>query len=647
MKKLFIAIILFLGVCYNSTAQKKSNKELQGDKYAFVYSFDKAIEAYTHSKKLTIGGQRMLAMSYHNINLNNQSESIYAKLIKSDTTILAIDYYNYSMVLRANGKYADANKEMDKFKELKPFDLRLKSHASNNNGLTNLLIDDGKYQIEHLNLNTDAEDFGTSYYKDKIIFSSSRTKTKTNEKNYNWNGKPFLDMYISEMDGNQLMPPTVFDKSLNSKMHDGTASFNKEGTFVAFTCNDHIEKKKDNVVGLQICFSTYKDGKWSAHEQFPLNNQAYSVGHPFLTADGNTMYFTSDMPGGYGGADIYKIKKGEDGVWNKQENLGNKINTEGLEMFPFFEENNGILLFTSDGHFGLGGLDIFMVATNGSAYGRVYNAGVPLNTQYDDFAVIVNGTTNKGYFSSNRFGGSGDDDIYSVDFLKGLNAGKKLIGIAKDKYGNAISKTFIKLFDGKGNLVDTLTTGDDAAYSFLVDSDKNYKLVGSKEKYNDGDTLVNTSGKEFIIKADVTLRVPIKKEEIIAQQIVIGADLGKILELNSIYFDLNKFKIRPDAEIELDKIVKIMNEYPTMVVELGSHTDCRNTKKYNQKLSEKRAKSSAEYIKQKIYKPGRVYGRGYGETKVKLFQNALMMNIKKTDAPNLLLCKSNFTDLTF
>jgi len=628
MKQLFFTIIIFFGFSIDITAQtksnkelrgddnqKKSNKELRGDKYAFVYSFDKAIDEYTHSKKLTTDGQRMLALSYRNINLNNKSEIEYSKLITAQNGITANDYYNYFMVLRLNGKYAEANKEMGNFKKLKPYDLRLKSYETNNIDLNYLLTDYGKYKIENLSLNTDAEDFGTSYYKDKIVFSSTRTK-KTNAKKYNWNGKPFLNIYVAEMEGNQLKTPELLDKNINSQLHDGTASFNKDGTFTAFTSNTKNGNKKDLIVKFQIFFSNYKDGKWSAPEAFVLNNKEYSVGHPFLTSDGNTMYFVSDMPGGYGGADIYKITKDEKGVWKKHENLGNKINTEGNEMFPFFEENNNILIFTSDGHFGIGGLDIFMSATNRGNYGRVYNAGIPLNTKDDDFAVIVNAKTNKGYFSSNRIGGNGDDDIYSVDFLKGLNAGKKLIGIAKDKYGNPIAKTFIKLLDDKGILVDTMTTGDNAAYSFLVDSDKNYKLVGSKVTYNDGDTTVSTFGNEFIVKADVTLLVPIKKEEIIAKQIIIGADLGKILELKPIYFDLNKFNIRPDAEIELDKIVKIMNEYPTMVVELGSHTDCRSSKAYNKKLSEKRAKSSADYIKQKIYKPERVYGRGYGETKL-------------------------------
>ncbi len=419
MKKLFIPIIALIGICINTNAQEKSHKELKGDKYSFNYSFSKAIDSYTHAKHLSVEGQRRLAESYHNLAQNIKSEEVYSKLVSSPEGILPEDYYNYAMVLKINGKYDEANKWMDKFEELKPNDLRAKDYAANSSEFANLLKDDGKYKIEHLIGNTDAEEFGTCYYKDKIVFASSRSNPKMIVKKYNWTGKPFLDMYISEVEEGQLKNPKIFDKSLNSKMHDGPASFSNNSTYMAFTRNNHDTKRKDKVVNLQICFSSYKDGKWSKPEPFILNNKEYSVGQPCLTSDGKTMYFTSDMPGGYGGADIYRITKDEKGIWGKPENLGDKINTEGDEMFPFFEENNGIMFFASNGRFGLGGLDIFISEINGSEIGNVYNAGSPLNTQYDDFALIVNTEMNKGYFSSNR--SAGGDDIYSVDLLKGLD----------------------------------------------------------------------------------------------------------------------------------------------------------------------------------------------------------------------------------
>jgi outer membrane protein OmpA-like peptidoglycan-associated protein len=611
MKKLIILLLVLTGLGSDAFARDKSHKEVNGDKYYFVYSFEKAIDSYSKAKHLTTEGQRRLAKSYHNLDQNAKSEEAYATLLAMPDGVVSQDYYDYSMVLKTNGKNAEANVWMDKFRAANPNDLRVKDYNAHKDELGKMSTDDGTYKVLHLDINTDAEDFGASYYKDKMVFASSRTN-KINARRYNWNGKPFLNMYVSDMDGVQMKSPAVFDKKLNGKMHDGSATFTKDGMFMAFTRNNYDTKRKDKIVELQIWFSTYTDGKWSEPVAFALNNADYSVGQPCLSADGNTMYFTSDMPGGFGGADIYRVTK-SGGVWGKAENLGDKINTEGDEVFPFYEENNEILFFASNGRFGLGGLDIFISAADGSEFGRAYNAGAPVNTPYDDFSVVVDDKLDKGYFSSNRVGGSGDDDIYSFDIIGGLKIGKKIKGIAKDKDGKFIPYAFIELLNDKGAVTDTLTARADGAYTFFADADKNYKLKGKKSNYHDGEASVNTSGKEYIIKADVTL---LKKEEFVAEQVKTETDLGKIAEFNNIYFDLDKYNIRPDAEPELDKIVKIMNDYPDMVVELSSHTDCRESKEYNQVLSDKRANASVEYIRKRITKPGRITGKGYGKSKL-------------------------------
>jgi outer membrane protein OmpA-like peptidoglycan-associated protein/tetratricopeptide (TPR) repeat protein len=644
MKNLFIPILLFIGISINLNAQEnaqiessqdrninylkysnvkaieKSNKELKGDKYSFRYSFDKAIDKYSNTKELSVEGQRKLAESYYNIGKNIEAEEAYSKLISTPAVILPEDYYNYAMVLKSNGKYDEANKWMVRFKELKPNDLRIRGYNANYENQSNLLKEDGKYKIYHLDVNTDADDFGTSYYKEQVVFSSTKLKPKMILKKYNWNGKPFWNMYVSKVEDGQLKKPKNFNRGLNGNMHDGPASFSNDGNFMAFTRNNYKDKTKDKIVELQIFFSSNTDGKWSEEVPFILNNSEYSVGQPFLKADGKTMYFTSDMPGGFGGSDIYKVSKNEQGEWGKAENLGDKINTEGDEMYPFFEEKNEILFFTSNGHFGLGGLDIFISPMNGLEFGPVYNAGFPLNTQYDDFAVIVNKDLNKGYFSSSRTNGSGGDDIYALDILKGFDIGKKLIGIAKDTSEIPVAGAFITLIDNQSYVLDTITTGNDAAFSFLVKSNSEFKLFGQKESYIDGDSVANTFGKEFIVKADVIL---LKKEEIItpktvAEKIEVGKDLAVILEFDpkTIYFDYGKYNIRQDAIANLNEIVKVMNEYPDMVIELGSHTDCRGTEEFNQRLSDNRAKASANYVKTRITKPERIYGKGYGETKL-------------------------------
>ena len=427
-------------------------------------------------------------------------------------------------------------------------------------------------------------------------------------KKYNWTGKPFWDMYVADIDKDQLGKAKNFSRSINGKLHDGPASFNKAATLMAFTRNDYDTKRKDKVVELQIFFSDFKDGKWSKPYAFNLNNTEYSVGQPCLSTGGNTMYFTSDMPGGYGGSDIYRTTKDASGAWSKAENLGNKVNTEGDEMYPFYEGNNDVLFFSSNGHFGLGGLDIFVCAMNGKEFGPVVNAGYPLNTQYDDFAFIVNGKMSSGYFSSNRTGGSGGDDIYYADITKGFDIGKKIKGIAMDTLGDAIPGTFVKLLDKAGNLIDTVTTKDDGAFTFFAARDKDLKLIGDKQTYSEGDTFVNTFGKEYIVTADIILRNI--KEKVVVAPVAPAA----ILVLSTIYFDYSKYTIRPDAVTELDKIVKIMNDNPDMIVQLSSYCDCRSSEEFNQVLSDNRAKASTDYIQARITKPERITGKGFGKT---------------------------------
>ena len=596
-----------------AVSQEKSSQELKGDKYAFSYSYNKAIDAYTQADKLTLDGQRKLAKSYSKMNNTTQAEIVYAKLVSEPQGVLPEDYYNYAMVLKGNGKYEEAGICMDKFVALAPNDLRGKDYVANKSKLPILLKDNDKYKLTHLNINTNAEDFGTCYYKNSIVFTSTRANSKLFKKKYNLNGKPFLNIYVSEVDGSQLKDPVIFNKSLDGKMHDGPASFNKEGTFMAFTRNHYHDKSKDKIIELQIYLSTYKDGSWSKAEPFIFNNNDYSVGHPCLSADGNTMYFVSDMPGGFGGTDIYKTSKNDKGEWIKPENLGNTINTEGDEMFPFLASGDKTFYFSSNGRFGLGGLDVFMSSINGSSYENTYNAGAPLNTQYDDFAVIEDVKTHKGYFSSNRIGGSGDDDIYTVEFLQVPEVKKTLKGIAKDKDNKQLSNTFITLLDDDKHIIDTMTTGALGSYSFAIESDKKFNLIGKKKNYTDGKNVASSVTKDLIIYADVVL---LTKEEVIAQKIEVETDLGKIAELSPIYFDLDKYSIRPDAEIELKKIIKIMNDHPSMVVELSAHTDCRETKAYNQLLSDKRANSSVNYIKKHITKPERITGKGYGKSRL-------------------------------
>jgi len=450
-----------------------------------------------------------------------------------------------------------------------------------------------------------------------------------------------------------------------------------------------------------LFFASKENEKWSNEVPFHLNSPDYSVGHGCLNDDGTVMYFSSDMPGGYGGVDLYKIEKGIDGKWGEAINLGDVINTEANEMFPFYEDKSNLLFFASNGHIGLGGLDIFYSNDNNGTYSSATNVGAPMNTNSDDFSFIIDDEMKHGYFSSNREGGKGDDDIYHFNLNFPFETTNVVSGTIVSEDDEAIQNVEVVLLNEKGEVVDEIITSADGKYNFKVKPDEKYTVGISKEKYKTLEVPVGNSSiaeelnitlekeDEFsvfsVIKneatgkpvegAQVTLKntetnvaedfttdkfgkfskgcenvkvddlasyeIVIKKDGYITKTIQVekrftkngelnlseghnftlvkieaGADLGKLINVNAIYFDYNKFTIRSDAKIELDKIVTIMNEYPMMEIELGSHTDCRGKKSYNEWLSDERAKASAKYIKSKITNPSRIYGKGYGEAKV-------------------------------
>lgn len=554
-----------------------------------------------------------------------------------------------------------------------------------------------QFEIKNISYNTEQQDFGTSYYKDKIVFSSSRANTQFVNRKWNWNKLPYLDLYIAESDNSGFIKVKPFKKAINKIYHEGPATFNESGTFMVFTRNNYNSLSKDNVNKLQLYFSEFKNDEWSEPNPFLFNNKEYSTGHAALTADGKTMYLASDMPGGFGGVDLYVSKLNNDNSWSEPINLGKKINTEGNEMFPFIHKD-GYLFFASDGLLGLGGLDVFMSKISDDGFSNPINVGVPINSSKDDFAFILDKEMKTGYFSSNREGGEGDDDIYSFKMLKPF--GLELYGTATDDKGNVITDTEFFLLDSNGKIIGIEITDESGKYSFTVEPDKSYVIKARKENYIDNENDVNTKNAAGKIKVDIDLYIvpdfsfhcivkdkktnePVENVDVVLlnketkltdkyvtskdgdftkiqngkilkdginykliltkegymsksveytkvsesgvnqelivyiDKVEVGMDLNDIIEINPIYFDLNKYNIRRDAALELDKIVKVMNENPTMVIELGSHTDSRGSDSYNLKLSDKRAKSSAKYVKGKIKNPDRIYGKGYGETRLK------------------------------
>jgi len=413
MKKTY-SILLLVKMLYGSVlAQELYNYEKKGDRHYFSYSYDKAIVNYKLAQNLSLIAQRKLADSYQQTYQSVEAEKVYQRILQVKEGVMPEDYYNYAMACRINRKYNESDKWMQIFILEKPFDLRAINYKLNSDKLRGLINDSTEFSIQNLAMNSEALDFGTSYFKYDIVFSSSRSSTGRHKKKYNWTGKPFWEMYVSQNQNGDLIKINPFDKTLSSKFNDGPASFSNDGTFMAFTRNQTNNKRKDRTVELEIYFTSYENDAWTSPVPFYLNNINYSVGHPCLTKNGNTLYFASDMPGGYGKADIYSISKNAKGEWEHPKNLGNTVNTEGDDMFPFISDMHDQLFFSSDGHFGLGGLDIFSCSINQQGYYNVTNLGSPVNSPNNDYGFILNSRTSNGFFSSDRIGGKGGDDIYS------------------------------------------------------------------------------------------------------------------------------------------------------------------------------------------------------------------------------------------
>ncbi len=684
-------------IIFSLSINAQTGKLKKGEQSYEKYSYTESIEKFEGLSEKTFEIKKKLAESYYKTGDYYKAEEYYSEVAVSPKSS-SEDIYNYASVLAVNKKYAESEEWMEKFYQLERGDSRAKIY-NENKGFYNILLKDNKqFNIKNLDVNTPHQDFGTAFYMDKVVFASSRTGSKFIKRIWNWNELPFLDLYVADIDGSQLTNVSSFKKTFNKKYHEGPASYNKESNYTAFTRNNYTGKSKEGIIKLQI-FTSEKEGeKWKKPDPMHFNSSEYSVGHPALTADGKSMYFASDMPGGFGKVDIYIVHMNENGEWGKPENLGKKINTEGNEMFPFIHEE-GILFYASDGLPGLGGLDIFFTMIKESGFSKPKNLGVPVNSNFDDFALIVDLKMRKGYFSSNRNAGKGDDDIYSFRLLKPISSDVIIKGTTKDENGDLLANTEVSIYDIDAEIVKMISSDEAGTYEFIVAPDQQYKIIASKPKYitdiedvklnkddeiiekdlileqlpdftllcdvNDEDNNIPVSGAkvsvvdnkadvsdtlntydsgEFLVKLDdyklndsIDFTFTLEKEgyasktvnyigllnrageykiDIKMQKIEIGEDLGKILEINPIYFNFDKSGIRADAALELNKIVKIMNQYPNMVIELSSHTDCRGSGIYNLKLSDRRAKASAHYIKIRITKPTRIYGEGFGEQKL-------------------------------
>ncbi len=602
--KLFLLtlVLLYTGVSFSQKKQvEKADKEF--DKYAYIDAREiylKVVEdGYTSAQIYKNLGDTY----YWNSEYENAAKW-YLKLIDeypSETE--ANYYYRAAQSLKSLGQQSQADTFMGRYIE-KGGDPEIIKASS-----TNFL----EYQVElqKVSVNTAYSDFGPSYYGDKLVFASA-SKESEGTRLHQWNEQPFLDLFVADMDQNGMLSNTTpLDGDINTPYHESSAVFTKDGGSIYFTRNNFIDGKKGRDKQKTIRLKLYKatksgDNFWTNIVELPFNSKEYSVAHPALSLDEKRLYFSSDMPGTIGMSDLWYVEIQEDNTYGAPVNV-RSLNTEARESFPFISENNN-LYFASDGRGGLGGFDVFMVPLGldgmPSASGEVKNLGEPTNSNQDDFGFIIKENKRIGYLSSNRDGGSGSisDEIYRVQERCEVT----ITGVVTNSVtGVPIGGATVTLLDDNNTVVKTVTASADGRYSFdaLAQCSATYIVRGIGDGCEFNEKVVQTPNITSTIEANLPLECDPCPPN----------DLGCRLKLEPIYFDFDRYNIRPDAEIELAKILAAMRQYPELIIHIESHTDSRGNDSYNERLSEKRAQSTLEWLVTKGINRSRLSAKGYGE----------------------------------
>ena len=533
----------------------------------------------------------------------------------------ADNLFKYAHSLKGTGKYGRAKRLMRIYNKKKKKENALSNiHEDKLTAqevvLDGILAKEQNFEIQNVATNSEYSDFSPMFHNDgEVVFASAKDSSFFNTRRYKWNDQPYLDLYVAKVneESADLKDAIKFSKKVNTKYHEASVTFSPDNNTMYFTRNNYgkkLRRDKNGVNHLKMYMSKKVDGEWTEAIELPFNSDDYSTGHPALSPDGKKLYFVSDMPGSIGDSDIFVVDVLENGLFSSPKNLGPEINTEQKEMFPFF--NGKKLYFSSNGHVGLGGLDVFeAVYDEESGFQEVKNLGIPINSNKDDFSYIVNEETQKGYFASNREGGKGDDDIYSFKNLMMEEVNENAIAgtVMELVTGDLIPKAMVALLDDNNIKLKEVETGDDGSFVFEdLDSNTKYKLEVNKETFFDEEVATATKENE-VVNVDVSLR---KLKEMIAVE-----DGIKKLKTDIIYFNFDKSFIRDDAAQELDKLVEVMTEYPKMKIKIESHTDVRGNDAYNKILSDKRAKSTRDYIISKGIDATRIVSAiGYGEERL-------------------------------
>ncbi|WP_422350548.1 OmpA family protein [Flagellimonas sp.] len=622
-KRILILVIVFLGYSspFWSQEEVKVNEkqgakaQAKADERYNEYSFSPAIDIY---KKVLDKGYvsqdllKRLGNAYYFNAKYEEAANVYKRLAEAYPDETEPDYFfRYAQSLKTLGEYDAASDIMSKFKQM----TAQGDFPSDEDYLAKIEENSGRFSVKPFAYNSKYSDFAAAFYEKGLIFSSDRDTGNLARYRHTWNSKDFLDLYKVNADSVSNDRVVKVPGDVNTRLHESTSVVSKDGTTMYFTRNNFLDGKKykdeQGIIRLKIYSAELVDGEWTNILELPFNSDSYSVAHPVLSPDGKKLYFVSDMPGSVGESDIFYTEIIGDGTYGPIINLGKNINTRARETFPYITQE-GILYFSSDGHPGLGGLDVFATKiTFGSFNEPVVNVGKPVNGNQDDFAFILDSETKIGYFSSNREGGMGEDDIY--EFTENeplvLDCIQEVTGTVRDRISNEVlAGATVMIIDEENKEVSSTLTDSQGNYVLSLDCSKGNFVRASRDGYVPAEEYLNKSyGKprivDFYLERDVVTGG-------------FGDDLAKLLQLSTIYFDLNKYNIRPDAEIEIQKVIVAMEKYPSLKIKVNSHTDSRGNDAYNLWLSQKRAESTVNYMISKGIAAERLQGEGFGEKRL-------------------------------
>ena len=642
--------ILSLFFCVSLVAQDPILK--QGDAYYEGFVYTKAIRSY--GKVLKKRGPSVplllkLGNSYYFNSNYKEAEKHYHNAIEMDPELDPEIFFRFAHTLKAGRKYTEANQWMEIFSEKKPNDSRTQIYFDSMNYLEEIKRRSGRYAVESLDFNTEYNDFGPVIGQRQLIFTSGINSDGSAGKVASNGEAGYFDLYAIPLNSKLEVVGTdayPLVGAINTKMHESTPAITADGNTMYFTRNNYYRGKKgkteDGRILLKIYKSTKIAGKWGDITELPFCSDEYSVAHPALSPDEKTLYFAYSGPGSLGQSDIYYVDISEDGTYGFPKNLSAKINTDGRESFPFITKSN-LLFYASDGKQGLGALDIYVADLNtiDKSYFDAFNVGAPINSIRDDFAFVLDEDMDKGFFSSNREGGKGEDDIYGFTRTEALNV--KCVGVIKGIAKNAadfvqLSKTTIVLLDVGGNELARVTSDENGNFAFDLNECRDEALYNLKAIYGRD----NESETEPFLYEKARIDEPVNfnfqfKEEL--EPSTTEKDITDLVGFEPIYFDFGNAKIRPRESPKLLKIIYFLRENPDVRLVITSHADSRSGEEFNQKLSERRAKVTKRYLVNWKIDPERLTVKGVGETKP---TNQCTNNIRCSEAEHRLNRRSEF-----